>query len=36
MYDTQIYFTDGKYDYFIDVESDGEIETTDLLNLLYN
>lgn len=35
MYDTQIYFTDGKYDYFIDVESDEEIDTPDLLNILY-
>lgn len=36
MYDMQIYFTDGKYDYFITVESDEEMDTSVLLNLLYN
>ena len=36
MYEMQLYFTDGKYDYFIAVDSDMEIETLDLLNLLYN
>lgn len=36
MYDMQIYFTDGKYDYFINVESDEEMNTSELLNFLYN
>ena len=36
MYDMQIYFTDEIYDYFISAESDEEMDTADLLNLLYN
>lgn len=36
MNDMKIYFADGKYDYFITVESDEEMDTSDLLNLLYN
>ena len=37
MYDMKIYFTDNNgYDYFVDVESDEEIEATDILNILYN
>ena len=31
----QIYFTDGKYDYFVDVNSDEELEPTELLNIIY-
>lgn len=31
----KLYFTDGKYDYFIDAESIGELTPTALLDLLY-
>ncbi len=36
MNEMKIYFTDGKYDYFIAVESDEGIEPVDILDILYN
>lgn len=36
MYCMQIYFSEGKYDYFVKVESDCEIDAIDILNLLYS
>jgi len=36
MFDMQIYFADEKYDYFVTVESDGEMNAIDVLNLLYS
>ena len=35
-YGMQIYFTDGKYDYFLDVNSDGNLGATELLNMIYD
>ncbi len=36
MFCMQIYFTEGKYDYFVKIESDCEIDAVDMLNLLYS
>lgn len=36
MNNMKIYFNDGKYDYFIAVESDEEIEPTNILDILYS
>ena len=35
-YGMQIYFTDGKYDYFLDVNSDGNLGAAELLNMIYD